>query len=59
MAEAPPQPGADAVIKGFLIARGGPFWELQRRLGLLHERASHGGRRAALFVGIAWVCRWR
>jgi hypothetical protein len=54
MAEAPAQVGTDAVIGKFLIARGGPFWELQRRLGLLHDRALHAGRRAALFVGIAW-----
>jgi hypothetical protein len=42
------------VIEDFLIARGGPFWELQRRLGLLHESALHAGRRALLFVGLAW-----
>jgi hypothetical protein len=45
---------ATAVVDGFLIARGGPFFELQRQLGLLHERALHAGRRAMLFVAIAW-----
>jgi hypothetical protein len=38
----------------FLIAHGGPFYDLQERLGLLHERALNAGRRAALLVGIAW-----
>ena len=38
----------------FLIAHGGPFYDLQQRLGLLHERALNAGRRAALLVGIAW-----
>jgi hypothetical protein len=28
---------------------------LQRRLGLLEERSLHAGRRAAIFVGIAWL----
>ena len=31
----------------FLIAHGGPFYELQRRLGLLHEHALNAGRRRA------------
>jgi hypothetical protein len=38
----------------FLIAHGGPFYDLQQRLGLLHERALNAGRRAALLVGLAW-----
>ena len=46
-ADAPP-------IGEFLIARGGPFYDLQQRLGLLHERALHAGRRAAVLVGLAW-----
>jgi hypothetical protein len=41
-------------IDAFLIARGGPFYELQQRLGLLHEQALHAGRRAAILVGLAW-----
>jgi hypothetical protein len=41
-------------VDDFLIARGGPFWELQRQLGLVHERALHAGRRAALSVAVAW-----
>ena len=41
-------------IDEFLIARGGPFYELQQRLGLLHEQALHAGRRATLLVGLAW-----
>jgi hypothetical protein len=38
----------------FLIARGGPFYDLQQRLGLLHERALNAGRRAAILIGLAW-----
>jgi hypothetical protein len=38
----------------FLIARGGPYYDLQQRLGLLHERALNAGRRAAILVGLAW-----
>jgi len=43
-----------ARFQEFLISRGGPFYELQERLGLLHETAARAGRRAALFVGLAW-----
>lgn len=38
----------------FLIARGGAFYELQRQLGLLRETAFQAGRRAVLFIAIAW-----
>jgi hypothetical protein len=41
-------------IGDFLIARGGPFYDLQQRLGLLRERAFNAGRRAALLVALAW-----
>jgi hypothetical protein len=41
-------------IGDFLIARGGPFYELQRRLGLLREDSFRAGSRALLFVGLAW-----
>ena len=41
-------------IGEFLVARGGPFYELQRRLGLLREEAFHAGSRAVLFVFLAW-----
>ncbi|MDM9623022.1 hypothetical protein [Rhizobium sp. S96] len=39
----------------FLAAHGGPFFELQRRLNLLHEKSLCTGRRILLFVTIAWV----
>jgi hypothetical protein len=45
---------ASAGVDEFLIAHGGPFYALQQRLGLLHERALNAGRRAALLVGLAW-----
>lgn len=41
-------------IEEFLVARGGPFYELQQRLGLLREEAFRAGPRAMLFVFLAW-----
>ncbi len=38
----------------FEIARGGPYFELQQRLGLLQKRALNSGRRAAIAVALAW-----
>jgi hypothetical protein len=51
---AAPATGHTRVVDEFLIARGGPFHDLQQRLGLLHERALNAGRRAAILVGLAW-----
>jgi hypothetical protein len=39
----------------FLIAHGGPFYELQARLHLLHRHNLAAGRRAVLFAAIAWL----
>jgi len=39
----------------FLASHGGPFFELQRRLNLVHEKNLHTGRRILLFVTIAWA----
>jgi len=44
----------DSKIGEFLAARGGPFFELQKRLRLLREDALRSGTRAALFVAVAW-----
>jgi hypothetical protein len=44
----------DARIGQFLVAHGGPFYALQRQLGLLHEDAFRAGPRALVFVGLAW-----
>ena len=41
-------------IGEFLAAHGGPFFELQRRLGALEEDALHAGRRALIFIALAW-----
>ena len=41
-------------IKEYLAARGGPFYELQRQLGLLRDDAFHAPSRAMLFVTLAW-----
>ena len=43
-----------AKIGQFLAAHGGPFYTLQRQLGLLREDAFRAGSRALLFVGLAW-----
>jgi hypothetical protein len=45
---------AESQIGDYLASHGGPFFELQRRLGMLRENAMHAGRRAAIFVTIAW-----
>jgi len=44
--------------KEFLASHGGPFYELQRRLKLLHDHALMSGRRAVLFIGIAGAGRF-
>lgn len=41
-------------LNEFLLAHGGPFYTLQRQLGLLHEDAFRAGSRALLFVALAW-----
>ncbi len=43
-----------SVIGEYLASHGGPFFELQRRLGVLRDDALHAGRRAAMFVAFAW-----
>jgi hypothetical protein len=43
-----------AGIGDFLASHGGPFYELQRRVGALEEDALHAGRRAAIFVALSW-----
>jgi hypothetical protein len=35
--------------------RHGPFYQLQLRLGLITDADLHAGRRAALFMALAWV----
>ncbi|MCX7303735.1 MAG: hypothetical protein NTV73_05260 [Hyphomicrobiales bacterium] len=45
---------SDARLAEFLASHGGPFYELQRRLNLLHDNALQAGQRAVLFVAIAW-----
>lgn len=38
----------------YLAFRGGPFYELQHRLRLLRRNSLNGGRRAALYVALAF-----
>ncbi|KOF21468.1 membrane protein [Ensifer adhaerens] len=45
----------DPSASEYLAAHGGPFFELQRRLGLLHEHSLKTGRRAVLFIALAWL----
>lgn len=42
-------------IGEFLAAHGGPFFDLQRRLGMMQERALKAEKRALIFVGLAWA----
>ncbi len=39
----------------FLASHGGPFYDLQKRLALLHGRRLNVGRRALIFAGAAWL----
>jgi hypothetical protein len=39
----------------FSFNRHGPFYRLQRRLGLVNDADLAVGRRAALFVAVAWI----
>lgn len=41
-------------IAEFLASHGGPFYELQARLKLLHANALQSGKRALIFVALAW-----
>lgn len=45
---------ANNEIGEFLVSRGGPFYELQKRLRLLREDEPCLNTRAAIFVGLAW-----
>lgn len=41
-------------IAEFLASHGGPFYELQARLKLLQANALQSGKRALIFVALAW-----
>jgi hypothetical protein len=41
-------------VKEFLASRGAPFYRLQLRLKMLHERSLNAGKRAVIFVCLAW-----
>ena len=43
----------EAIIGRFLVAHGGPFYSLQRQVGLLREDEFRAGPRALLFIGLA------
>lgn len=42
-------------IADFPAYQGGPFFELQERMGLLKENALNAPRRALIYVAIAWL----
>ncbi|WP_426131892.1 hypothetical protein [Pararhizobium sp. PWRC1-1] len=46
--------GTPERVVEFLAAHGGPFYELQHRLRLLHDHALKAGQRALIFIGLAW-----
>lgn len=47
-------PSEETRIQEYLAARGGPFYDLQRQLGLLADDAFRAAPRAVLFVAFAW-----
>jgi hypothetical protein len=49
-----PLAAASSQVPDFLIAEGGPFYDLQRQLRLLRENAFRAAPRAMLFVFLAW-----
>lgn len=42
-------------IPEYRAYQGGPFFEIQRRLGLLRDSSLNAGRRALIYVGLAWL----
>lgn len=44
----------DSGIGEFRAAHGAPLYELQKRLGILHENALRAGSRAAITVAVVW-----
>lgn len=46
--------GTSQLPSEYLASHGGPFYELQRRLKLLHDHALMSGRRAIIFIVLAW-----
>ncbi|MBL0372297.1 hypothetical protein JJB09_09680 [Rhizobium sp. KVB221] len=49
------QPAEKQNIPEFLAFRGGPFYELQRRLKMLRENSLDAGRRAVIYTALAWA----
>ncbi|MDF1632994.1 hypothetical protein [Mycoplana sp. MJR14] len=45
----------DVEIADYRAYQGGPFFELQKRMGLLRRDALNARRRALLYVAIAWL----
>lgn len=45
---------AEERITEFLLSHGGPFYELQRQLGLIRENALRTTPRVLIFAGLAW-----
>src|SRR5215510_3699817 len=45
---------ADKGIAEFLVSHGGPFYDLQRKLGLIRENTLLTMPRMLVFTGLAW-----
>ena len=45
----------DVEIADYRAYQGGPFFELQKRMGLLRRDALNARRRALLYVAVAWL----
>jgi hypothetical protein len=45
---------ADKGLTEFLVSHGGPFYDLQRQLGLIHENTFLTIPRMLVFTGLAW-----
>jgi len=45
----------DVRIADYFAYHGGPFYELQRRMGLLRKDALNARRRALVYIAIAWL----
>ena len=48
-------PRENVQFADYLAYQGGPFYELQERMGLLKKDALNAPRRALIYIAIAWL----
>lgn len=53
--DTPATPNSELTAPDVSLVRGGPFYRIQRSLGLIQEQHWNLGRRLALFVSVGWV----